>query len=486
MDSSSSENNSSNNSKSWHSLSTYKERKFDTFNFRLEFIEKILEGKGLGLEPLIYQDGVNTEAFINPYSNNDDDNKSKNTEFILNKKIHNFYKIIGQIGGKLRYVKSGTTGHTFKGIIDTGDNNSINYGLKIAAYPKKEKYGGMHDVERPENAELMMIRLLSYFVVKGQTPHITLPISTFNTSIKPFVSLVEDSIVDSDNRKYQEFVEKYKEDYYHENVSVLISEWANRGDLLEFIRKDKRYKRFQAIDWKVFFFQIISILAVIQSKYPSFRHNDMKANNILVHKIAKRSSEFSYTICRKKYKVPNIGYLAKIWDFDFACIPGIVNNSKVNADWTTKINVDPVKNRYYDMHYFFNTLIKKGFFPEFMTDSHIPKEAKDFVNRIVPNKYKDGKYIAKRGRILIGDEYLTPNNVLLYDAYFEDFRTDDTSKKESGSKKVKTKSQKINLPKASNKDINDLRKENSKYNKMRKYVKIESSSSESYNDTNTK
>ena len=483
MNNSSSENDSLDNTKSWHSLSTYKERKFDTFNFRLEFIEKILEGNGL--DSLIYKDGINTEAFINPYSSSDD-NKSKNAKFILNKKIHNFYKIINQIGGKLRYVKSGTTGHTFKGIIDIGDGNSINYGLKVAAYPKKEKYGDMYDVERPENAELMMIRLLSYFVVKGQTPHITLPVSTFNTSIKPFINLVEDSIVDSDNRKYKEFVEKYKEDYYHDNVSVLISEWANRGDLLEFIRKDKRYKRFRPLDWKVFFFQIISILAVIQSKYPSFRHNDMKANNILVHKIAKRSAEFSYTICRKKYKVPNIGYLTKIWDFDFACIPGIVNNSKVNDDWTTKINVNPTQNKYYDMHYFFNTLIKKGFFPEFMTDGHIPKEAKDFVNRIVPNKYKDGKYIAKRGRILIDDEYLTPNNVLLYDPYFKDFRTDNASTKipktlkYTKNKKKDRKDKNFSLPKASVKDISELRKENVKYHKMKKYVAIESSSSESY------
>ena len=34
-----------------------------------------------------------------------------------------------------------------------------------------------------------------------------------------------------------EFVEKYKKNEYHSEVSVLISEWANKGDLLDFIRK---------------------------------------------------------------------------------------------------------------------------------------------------------------------------------------------------------------------------------------------------------
>ena len=61
-----------------------------------------------------------------------------------------------------------------------------------------------------------------------------------------------------------------------------MSEWANKGDLLDFIRR--HYNKLTLIHWKVFLFQIISTLAVIQSKFPSFRHNDLKANNILVHK----------------------------------------------------------------------------------------------------------------------------------------------------------------------------------------------------------
>ena len=36
-------------------------------------------------------------------------------------------------------------------------------------------------------------------------------------------------------------------------------------------------------------FQIFSALAVIQTKYPGFRHNDMKANNVLIQKIESRN-----------------------------------------------------------------------------------------------------------------------------------------------------------------------------------------------------
>jgi hypothetical protein len=30
---------------------------------------------------------------------------------------------------------------------------------------------------------------------------------------------------------------------------------------------------------------MLSVLAIIHAKYPGFRHNDMKANNILIHNI---------------------------------------------------------------------------------------------------------------------------------------------------------------------------------------------------------
>lgn len=408
-------NNTKNTNNSLQSLSKHRDRKHDTIPFRLNFVKAMLENNSLN--SIIYDNTQDTEAFVNPYS--PDDDKTKNTKHILNKKLHNFYSIITKLDSKLEYIKSGTTGHTFKGIINN-EGEILNYAVKVVAYPKRERYGNMYNVERPENAELMMIRLLSYFVVKKQSPHIVLPIGTFNTNITPFVDLIESSIVDEDNKKYNEFIQKYKKGEYYSKVSILISEWANKGDLLDYLRK--HYKSFTAMHWKVIFFQLISVLAVIQSKYPSFRHNDLKANNVLLHRVVKKKSCYSYKVVGQRYKVPSIGFQIKIWDFDFACIPEIVNNSKVSSEWTSKINIDPVQNRYYDMHYFFNTLIKKGFFPQFMTEDDIPQEAKDFVNRIVPKRYQKGKYVSDKGRILINKEYVLPKDVLAKDPYFSEFR----------------------------------------------------------------
>ncbi len=393
----------------------------DSIPVRIQFIKNLLDGKDL--DPLVNFDSTDTENFICRNPTDNDSGDSYDTRIVLKKRIHDFKNIISQIGGKLKYIKSGTTGHTFKGISEDGN---FEYAVKVVAYPKKERYGSINDVRRPENAELMMLKLLSYFIVKRQTPHLIIPFGTFNTNIDTFVNLIKLDKIDEKNERYKEFIERYNNGDFSSTVSILISEWANKGDLLDYFRNN--YKNFSITHWKVFFFQILSILAIIQSKYPSFRHNDMKANNILIQKISIKKEYYRYLVVGAKYKVPNIGYHIKLWDFDFACIPGIVDNIKVSSKWTKKINITPEQNRYYDTHYFFNTLIRKGFFPQILTDSCVPSEVKEFISRVVPKKYRDSEeFVHEKGRILINDEYTTPDELLKKDMFFEEFRTNESS-----------------------------------------------------------
>jgi hypothetical protein len=366
----------------------------------------------------------NIESIIN-FKNTLESKDTSNSEDIrdvLSKKYIELKTAINELGGKLTYVKSGSTGHTFKGLhVDENDqpiHDKEPYGVKIVAYPKKENYGDMYNIKRPENVEILMIKLLSYFVLNKQTPHIVLPITTFNTSIIPLLGFTKNNTVN--NKKLEQFIEKYENGEYYQNVSVLISEWANGGDLLDYIKKN--YKIIKLKEWKIIFFQILSVLAIIQTKYPEFRHNDMKANNILIHNNNITNNKYIYKINNQIYIVPNIGYQIKLWDFDFASIKNVIDNSKVNADWTNKINISSDKNRYYDIHYFINTLYRKGFFPEFFSANEIPEEVKKFVKRIVPDKYMNGKYVSDRGRILVNDEYLIPNDILNNDPFFKSFR----------------------------------------------------------------
>ena len=392
-----------------------KKKIYDKIPDRIDDINKLLKNKTI-------ESIVDFQTNSPDSSGDQSTNKSEDIRDLMPKKYIDFGKAISDLGGKLLYIKSGSTGHTFKGVYPSLPNGSPDprksYAVKIVAYPKKENYGDMYNIKRPENAELMMIKLLSQFVKKSETPHVVLPITTFNTSIKPFLSLTKNNIVD--NKKFEQFVEKYEKGEYYQNVSVLISEWANGGDLLDYIRK--HYKSFKVRHWRTIFFQILSVLAIIQAKYPSFRHNDLKGNNLLINLIDMSKKKYKYIINSQSYIVPNIGFQVKLWDFDFACIPGIVNNSKVESDWTTKINITPDQNRYYDVHYFFNTFTRKGFFNEFWTEKEIPDKVKEFVKRVVPEKYNSGKYVSEKGRILVNDEYLTADEILKNDVFFKVMR----------------------------------------------------------------
>jgi serine/threonine protein kinase len=369
----------------------------DSVPYRIEFIKNLLHEKSI--KPLIDFDNTDTECFVNGHKNENESGDSYDTRTVLRKQFCDFTKVIMQIGNgmedQLEYIKSGTSGHTFHGKIINDSGKMLEYGVKVVAYPRKEEYGDMYDVRRPENAELKMIKVLSYFVVKELTPHIVLPIGTFDTDIKTFVapSLIRD-VIGKKNAKYKEFLQKYENGDYYDKVSILMSEWANRGDLLDFFKKYHNSEAFKPRHWKSIFFQILSVLATIQEKYPGFRHNDLKANNILVHKIP-MSRALIYRIGNNKYRIENMGYQIKLWDFDFACIPGVVDNKKVELRWTKKINATPAPNRYYDIHYFFNTLIRGGFCPEIMTSDQVPQEVKDFINRILPKKYQNDARASK-------------------------------------------------------------------------------------------
>jgi serine/threonine protein kinase len=386
-----------------HNMNTIQSRIFNIknliYNARLEPINP-LKSMDVGLE---------TEFYEGPK-----DNKSLDTKTVLGKKTLDFYNIINRLDGKLIYIKSGAYGNTFKGIIsnDNGEEK-MSFAVKMVAYPKKNGYGSIHNITRPENSEICMLKLLSYFVIKSQTPHLILPIGTFNTSIKPFLTLQNEDVVSKDNQKYTEFIKNYNEGMYYETVSIVISEWANRGDLSMFLKK--HYQKLKLIHWQCIFFQIISTLAIIQTKYPSFRHNDFKANNILISKVDGCNKLLIYKVSNKEYILPAIGYNTYIWDFDFACIPNVVENSKVYQEWTNKLNISSRKNRYYDIHYFFCTLIYKGFLPELIEDPCVPKEVKQFIEWIVPPEYRPGHpngKVNKRCRLLVDDELFKPIDIL--------------------------------------------------------------------------
>ena len=125
-------------------------RKPQQIPLRVGYIKDLLEGNDLKL--LIDFDNNETESYLNTFNQRD-------IRYVLNKKTFDFNKIMTKIGVRLKYIKSGTTGHTFKGLSNNADVKD-NYAVKIVAYPKKANYGNVYDIRRPENAEIMMLKTL--------------------------------------------------------------------------------------------------------------------------------------------------------------------------------------------------------------------------------------------------------------------------------------------------------------------------------------
>ena len=55
-------------------------------------------------------------------------------------------------------------------------------------------------------------------------------------------------------------------------------------------------------------------------------------------------------------------------------------------------------------------------------EPEIPEKVREFVNRIVPDKYKEGDLVSEKGRILVNDEYLIPDEIIKNDPFFKVWR----------------------------------------------------------------
>lgn len=345
--------------------------------------------------------------------------------------VHKILPIMIQINAKLKYISSGSTGHFFKGIILKSDSSSFKdenniigkFALKMTPYAKNPNYKSIYEISRPENTELKMLKVLSYFVLSGQTNHLILPVHSCYCHIHEFLKIMQLNKIIDQQEKYKKFIERYNNKEYEDTVSVMISELANQGDFLNFIRQN--YQSFEKKYWKIFFFQLLSVLAVIQYQFPAFKHNDLKANNILVHDNEK-NTQYSYNINGKKYITPPFRYMIKLWDFDFSSIPNIVDNIKLKEKYFNDMNINNIQNRYYDIHFFFCTLIDCNFFPLIMNPKIVGQDTVDFIQRVVPPQYrvsKNNKKVNTKGRLLVNDEYTTPLKLIENDKYFDEFRT---------------------------------------------------------------
>ena len=165
---------------------------------------------------------------------------------------------------------------------------------------------------------------------------------------------------------------------------VLISEWANGGTLdsyCNYINKKDMDENEKTMIYKVLLFQILFTLAIICEKYPNFRHNDLHLENILISTWEKSDNYYLYNYNGTYYKIPDVGFQIKFWDYDWSCNSGPLNNpdniinTKSTKITSVKSGIACTENQYYDIHRVLANI--------FYSLTSIPETIKKFLQKYI-------------------------------------------------------------------------------------------------------
>jgi tRNA A-37 threonylcarbamoyl transferase component Bud32 len=131
---------------------------------------------------------------------------------------------------------------------------------------------------------------------------------------------------------------------------ILYFEYVDGISLREYLRTRQDLTLVQL---KSIVVQVCYNLYRIHKKFPTFRHHDLHTDNILVRPIARKNIPIE--VGDTKYMIDNGGLELVMIDFGFASFPGIPN-PLVNKKNYINIGIHRNSNKYYDLHFFLNSI----------------------------------------------------------------------------------------------------------------------------------
>lgn len=129
---------------------------------------------------------------------------------------------------------------------------------------------------------------------------------------------------------------KFKKIFDEESACILAIEYVhpcklNERETVHTFRDLS--KTADTLSIKYAFFQVLFTLLQLQTFYPGFKHNDLKADNVLITNSPKNN--LIYTVLgrqgKKTFRLRNCAVFAKIIDFELACTPdySVIRSSNV-------------------------------------------------------------------------------------------------------------------------------------------------------------
>ena len=236
------------------------------------------------------------------------------------------------------------------------------YVMKNTKYEHDDEID-MEDVNT--NSEIKMIRMLNNLIFEGITPHILLYIKHARCTqcTKPSMRLITE---------------------------------VCKSNMEEFDTDNQKWPLLENIDIAIF--QVLFTLDAIHTFYPSWRHNDLRHDNVFLDKTEKK--DYYYHAYGNYYKI-NTNMFAKISDFGHSNCPGIVDNKLANPqeeyDWDPEsFGMRPTKNQYYDMHTFLNSINCEYIDDD--TSSLLDLEMECLIDEMIPEEYRT-QFVVKNRRL---------------------------------------------------------------------------------------
>jgi hypothetical protein len=284
-------------------------------------------------------------------------------------------------------------------------SNQFSINIKINFYSKVEDINTMNS---KINNESLFSYLLSQIVLAKKTKHILIPIMNIDTTLSNIETIINGYNI----------VPMLKTAILNTNITdtccLQIREHFFKTTNLE------EYLSNNVCSYKVLLFQVIHTLAIIQTEYDGFRHNNLILKNIIVYIKKNSTSYLEYSGFKNdKFFIPNLDFDIKISNFDYSVIPkyyGLFNLT----DTTIKFADKP--NPYYDLFTFLNDLIEGTSLMSLYSDKNVcDNETKSFFDRVIP------KHIRGLDNKNFNKNYVIVSPIdLLYDKYFDEFKTNPT------------------------------------------------------------
>lgn len=195
-------------------------------------------------------------------------------------------------GGGIARVAKGTEGLTFMGCMSNNCKEKVLIKASLANEPYRDSKPAM---EFKINKEM-------YEKCKGATPHIVMPYVM--NICKPEDAFLRPGRNIMNNKTTAKT-----------RLAVGYYEFYNGGSLFSWM--NRRSNTFTEKQLRTILFQVLWTMGVMYRKVPSFRHNDLHIQNILI-RTGESVSKTGKTAYGKMFEVPNTGIMSAVGDFGWS------------------------------------------------------------------------------------------------------------------------------------------------------------------------